>query len=95
MLDSKDFEIDWARAQDYEPLMKMLLECFKTNDPDHAPLEDIFPDVYQPSEKAVGDNLVCRVRGKIIGNVGVYPLVYFDNITPGGELITDRLTHPQ
>jgi len=66
--------IEQARGEDYPEIMDFLLRCFRTIAPDHEPFEDIYPDLYQPTDESMGMNYIIRDGGRIVSLAGIFPL---------------------
>ncbi len=68
------FTIDTARTSDRAELLDFLLQAFKTDSPDHLPFETLYPDLFLPTDEAMGCHLVIREDSRITACVGTYPL---------------------
>lgn len=66
--------IEHAVAADREELLAFLLAVFRRNNPNHAPFDDIYPDLFLPDDEVMGCHAVVRVEGRIVSCVGVYPM---------------------
>ncbi len=66
--------VERAGSSDFDELMKMLLDAFKSNNPGHAEFPELFPDIYRPDEEHMRWNHIIRQGGKIVGCVGVLPI---------------------
>ena len=63
-----------ARAADRAELLDYLQGAFKTNDPNHARFEALYPDLFDATDEAMGRHRVIRENGKIRACVGWYPM---------------------
>ncbi len=69
-----NFAIDTAKAADRDELLDLLLRAFKTRSPDHLPFDILYPDVFDPTDEAMGHHYIIRENGRITACVGSYPL---------------------
>jgi len=66
--------VERAAKSDFDELMDMLLVCFQSKTPDHARFEELYPDLYRPTDRDMSHNYVVRLGGRIAGCVGVFPI---------------------
>jgi predicted N-acetyltransferase YhbS len=66
--------IEHATAADREELLAFLLEVFRRGNPNHAPFDVIYPDLFLPDDEVMGLHAVIRMDGRIVSCVGMYPM---------------------
>lgn len=67
--------IELARASDRQELIDFLLSVFKGNNPNHAPFDKIYPDLFLADDEVMGRHAVIREGGRIAACVGTYPML--------------------
>lgn len=67
--------IEYATTKDRQELLDFLLTVFKEKSPEHAPFEDIYPDLFLANDETMGRHAVIREDGRIVAAVGTYPTV--------------------
>ena len=65
-------KIENAKAKDRRELLDFLLGVFRAGRPDHAPFEDIYPDLFLEDDEVLGRHAVIREDGRIVACVGTY-----------------------
>ena len=67
--------VSFAKASDCEQLLDFLPAVFRRNDPTHPRFEDLYPDLFLPTDEAMGNHAVVRDdAGNIVACVGAYPM---------------------
>jgi predicted N-acetyltransferase YhbS len=67
--------ISFATAADCEQLLDFLPSVFRRDRPDHSRFEDLYPDLFLPTDEAMGNHAVVRDGGgRIVACVGAYPM---------------------
>ena len=67
--------VSFAKASDCEQLLDFLPAVFRRGNPDHCRFEELFPDIFLPTDEAMGDHAVVRDdAGNIVACVGAYPM---------------------
>ena len=67
--------ISFATASDCEQLLDFLPSVFRRDKPDHSRFEDLYPDLFLPTDEAMGHHAVVRDGdGRIVACVGAYPM---------------------
>lgn len=66
--------IELATARDRGELLAFLLGVFRAERPNHAPFEDIYPDLFLEDDGVLGRHAVIREEGRIVACVGTYPI---------------------
>ena len=67
--------VTFAKASDCEQLLDFLPSVFRRNDPTHPRFEDLYPDLFLPTDEAMGHHAVVRDgTGRIVACVGAYPM---------------------
>ena len=65
-------KIERATIKDRSELLSFLLGIFRAGRPDHAPFEDIYPDLFLEDDEVLGRHAVIREDGRIVACVGTY-----------------------
>jgi predicted N-acetyltransferase YhbS len=65
--------IERATKQDFNELMDLLVRHSRIHTPTHPRLEEMFPDLYQPTDESMNCHFIMRQDGRIVAVVGVYP----------------------
>ena len=69
------YTLENARATDRAELLAFLLDAFRTNDPNHAAFDTLYPDLFDPTDEDMGRHRVIRdAAGRICACVGSYPM---------------------
>ena len=66
--------VEQASANDFEGLMDMLLTAYRVRNPEHLEFPELLPDCYQPTDDCMANLFILRDDGKIVSNVGSYPI---------------------
>lgn len=67
--------VSFATASDCEQLLDFLPSVFRRENPNHGRFEDLFPDLFLPTDEAMGHHAVVRDgAGRIVACVGAYPM---------------------
>ena len=53
--------------------MDLMVLSFRTVNPSHSRFEELFPDLYQPTEESMRCHRIIRLDRRIAASVGVYP----------------------
>ena len=64
--------IDFAHAGDRAELLDFLHAVFLRNNPQHPRFEDLFPELFDDTDEAMGRHAVVREGGRIAACVGMY-----------------------
>ena len=68
-------KISFATASDCEQLLDFLPSVFRRDKPDHSRFEDLYPDIFLPTDEAMKHHAVVRDdAGKIVSCIGAYPM---------------------
>ncbi len=68
-------QIEPARATDRDALLDLLVKAFQDKNPAHPRFEDLYPEMFPPSDEAMGRHLVIRGEsGRPVSCVGTYPV---------------------
>ena len=86
--------IELATVKDREELLDLLYRVFTHNNPTHPRFEKMYPDLFVPTEEALGCHAIMRVDGRIKACVGVYPMTvrtagYEMTVAEVGQVGTD------
>ena len=67
--------VSFATAADCEQLLDFLPAVFRRENPNHCRFEDLFPDIFLPTDEAMGHHAVVRDdAGNIVACIGAYPM---------------------
>jgi predicted N-acetyltransferase YhbS len=67
--------VSFAKAADCEQLLDFLPSVFRRENPNHCRFEELFPDIFLPTDEAMGDHAVVRDdAGNIVACIGAYPM---------------------
>ena len=67
--------VSFATAADCEQLLDFLPSVFRRENPNHCRFEELFPDIFRPTDEAMGDHAVVRDdAGNIVACIGAYPM---------------------
>lgn len=66
--------VSFARAEDCAELLDFLPSVFRRDNPDHCRFETLFPDIFVPTDEAMGHHAIVREGGRIVACVGAYPM---------------------
>ena len=67
--------VSFAKAADCEQLLDFLPSVFRRDNPNHCRFEELFPDIFRPTDEAMGDHAVVRDdAGNIVACIGAYPM---------------------
>ena len=67
--------VSFATAADCEQLLDFLPSVFRRGNPNHPRFETLFPDLFLPTDEAMGHHAVVRDEaGRIVACVGAYPM---------------------
>ena len=67
--------ISFATASDCEQLLDFLPSVFRRENPNHCRFEELFPDIFLPTDEAMGHHAVVRDdAGSIVACIGAYPM---------------------
>ena len=67
--------VSFATAADCEQLLDFLPSVFRRDNPNHCRFEELFPDIFRPTDEAMGDHAVVRDdAGNIVACIGAYPM---------------------
>ena len=72
LVDSRAMDIDYARAGDRAELLDFLYGVFLRANPNHPRFEDLFTELFDGTDEAMGRHAVVRVGGRIAACVGMY-----------------------
>jgi predicted acetyltransferase len=81
------FPVERLTQNDFPELMAMLHKSFQTVKPDIDDFEQMYPDVYQPSDEFMAWQYAIRQNGRIAACVGLIPvplLICDRTVTLGG-----------
>jgi hypothetical protein len=67
-------QVETARAADRAELLDLLLRAFQVGNPNHPTFDSLYPDLFEPSDEALGRHLIVRREGRIVACVGSYPV---------------------
>lgn len=63
-----------ATAKDFAELMDLMVRCFRTTRPDHPRFEQMYPDLYQPTDESMACNFIARLDKQIVACAGIFPI---------------------
>jgi predicted N-acetyltransferase YhbS len=67
--------VSFAKAADCEQLLDFLPSVFRRDNPNHCRFEELFPDIFLPTDEAMGHHAVVRDgAGSIVACIGAYPM---------------------
>ena len=67
-------KIEYATARDLDELLDFLVGVFRRKRPDHPRFEVLFPDIFLPTDEAMGRHAIIRENGRIAACVGAYTM---------------------
>ncbi|MHC4874048.1 MAG: GNAT family N-acetyltransferase, partial [Planctomycetota bacterium] len=66
--------IEQAKSSDFNDLITFLNTCFGVKDPAAAGFDIKCPDLYRPTDEAMGNYFLMRSEGKIAAGLGIFPM---------------------
>ncbi len=91
-------DIEYACAEDRAELLDFLYAVFTRNNPTHPRFENLFPELFDATDEAMGRHALVRVDGRIAACVGMYrqtlriagcdvPIAGIGQVSTGAELL--------